>query len=139
MTLFLKRRQPMTGRRTLGLTGLFALALTTAAGAQDMVPAPDAPSRAFEREARLGMAYRVFRTKVSEAGWKADGADDCAEAAGADLCKSLPELDRCASDGLCLMTFSHPDEDTVLRIATRGDLRRWAEGRSVTLDAWGYE
>ncbi|MEN3748012.1 hypothetical protein TPR58_12625 [Sphingomonas sp. HF-S3] len=117
--------------RSLALAGMVALALPAAALAQDREPPANSPLRAFEAKARKGMAYGAFRSQVLAAGWTAQGADDCAEAVSAKACKTLPELDRCTADGLCLMSFTHAGEDIVLRVATKG--------QGVTVDSWGFE
>jgi hypothetical protein len=117
--------------RSLALAGMIALALPVAALAQDREPPKGSPLRSFEAKARKGMAYGAFRSQVLAAGWTAQGAEDCAESVSAEACKKLPELDRCTSDGLCLMTFTHAGEDIVLRVATKG--------QGVTVDSWGFE
>jgi len=128
--------------RSLVPSVVCALVVTSAVAAQERAPAEGSPAEAFEARVQEGMAYNVLRAQVLSAGWTASGDEDCARAQGADLCEALPELDACSSDGYCLMTFVHPDEDVVLRVATYGDILRWrtpGEEADVAVSNWGYE
>lgn len=130
----------MRARPLLALAGLLVMTSGVPAAAQDRAPAHGSAARGFEAKARKGMAYSQFRKQVLAAGWQAEGSEDCAESAGAQACKALPELDRCA-DGTCLMSFTHPDEDAVLRVAARGSAEAAAKTGTpgVALDDWGFE
>lgn len=126
----------------LSAAALLSLTVAGAAIAQTREPAVGSPPRAFEAEAREGMAYKNFRAGVIAAGWVGEGASECTQTHGAELCTQLHELDDCSADGMCLMTFVHPDEDAVLRVATYGDIRRWntrGEQADVVVRSWGYE
>jgi hypothetical protein len=124
----------------LALAGLLVTLSALPAAAQDREPARGSVARSFEAKSRKGMAYAQFRKQVLAAGWQAEGSEDCADSAGAQACKALPELDRC-TDGTCLMSFVHPDEDAVLRVAAKGSAA--AAGKAgapgISLDDWGFE
>lgn len=126
----------------LSAAALLTLAMAGVAIAQNREPAAGSPPRAFEADAREGMAYKNFRAGVIAAGWVGEGNSECTRTHGADLCTQLHELDDCSADGMCLMTFVHPDEDAVLRVATYGDILRWnkrGEEADVVVRNWGYE
>ncbi|RYG18311.1 MAG: hypothetical protein EON96_05125 [Caulobacteraceae bacterium] len=131
--------------RPLPLMAAAALAALTIAGnasAQHREPAANAPARAFEAKVREGMAYKRFRAEVMAAGWTGEGDPECSRSNSAELCTQLHELDDCSADGMCRMTFVHPDEDAVLRAATYGDILRWqkrGEEADVAVRGWGYE
>lgn len=130
--------------RTFSLIAAALAAMTFAgtASAQQREPAANSPAKAFEAKVREGMAYNRFRAEVMAAGWIGEGEPECSRSNSVALCTQLHELDDCSADGMCRMTFVHPDESVVLRAATYGDILRWqtpGEEADVVVRGWGYE
>ncbi len=98
---------------------------------------------AIEGRLSEGMAYADLREGALAAGWLPIEDPQCAENVGGEarVCRVLPEVESCSSDGRCAMWFGHAASAARLRVDTYGDAAGWVasgEDSEVIVRTWSF-
>lgn len=84
-------------------------------------------THALAAQLSAGMAYSDLRDAALAADWLPVQDNDCPEKTGGQalVCRELPELEACSSDGRCNMRFGHADSRSIMRVDAFGDYTKW--------------
>ncbi len=98
---------------------------------------------AVEDQLSEGMAYADLRKGALAAGWLPIENQQCADNIGGEarVCRLLPEVESCSSDGRCAMWFGHAPSAARFRVDTYGDALGWVGGgadAALVVRTWSF-